>query len=116
MRKWIAAFMVVFLAACDDATGPGPVPTPAPVVTTGVLRVQNSSAQTINRLYYSPCANTSFGPERLQGGVIAPNSAKDFTVDPDCYDVRVYTTSNLSSTKYAHTVTIGNTTTVVFTN
>ena len=89
---------------------------PTGTVSTGTLKVQNSSNRTIERLFYSDCASTVWGPERLQGAVISPNGTKQFTVDAGCYDVLAVATTGEQAEFDAQQVDGGKITTVLVHN
>lgn len=53
------------------------------------LRISNKTSSTLTEVYISKYTEDTWGPERLEGDVIAPNEEKDWTLEPSAYDVKV---------------------------
>jgi hypothetical protein len=57
--------------------------------TTGTcLVMDNTSTLTVEVVNFSSCSSPTWGPDRLEGNVIAPGGSFEWDVTPGCYDVR----------------------------
>ena len=109
MKRWAMMCFVVIVAACGkDSTGPSD--------TNAYLKIQNSSVSTIEQVYYSDCANTLWGPERLAGSVILSGQSRTFTVAPGCWDIKTIDAAAFTAEFNGHTVAAGQTFTATVTN
>jgi len=117
LLRSVTALLAIFaLAGCQntdgpvgpDADGPSPSPSPTPSTSTGTIRVTNSTASSIWFVYFSPCASTSWGVDRLGEDVILSGNFVQWTsIAAGCWDVKAVLDNGREATRLGMTVSRG---------
>ena len=95
LRGLLALVLMLAVAACGDSTGPDEDNDAEHTFT-----IQNESSLTIDEVNLSPCTDTTWGGNDLDG-TIAPGDSESWGFDsPQCLDVRVFATSGASAESY----------------
>ena len=78
------------LAALACAGVPGPLGIDLDV---GTIRIENHSSIMLIEVNIHRCEQTAWGANRVADQVIGPGQSREFELAPDCYDVRVVSTT-----------------------
>ena len=96
----------VAIVACDDRVVAPALSSPG--VTSGSIRIVNTTTRAIYYVYLSPCSSTDWGTDKLGSTTIISGSSKQWdALAAGCWDAKAVLDNNLAAERLGITVAPG---------